>query len=299
MRKIHKIISLFALIFSVFTTAQEEFNAIVKVNSEQVQSTNRQVFKNLEESLTEFINQTKWTNKKFLSHERINCAFTIIINEKNGNNFKGSLQVQAMRPVYNSTYETPILNINDTNFEFSYVEFQPLNYNENAFNGNLVSTITFYIYTILGVDADTYALNGGNQYFKKAENVMRQAQQGGGSAWQDKMGERNRYALIDGFMSSKFSNLRKVYYQYHRKGLDVFEADELKAKRELAKSISLLKSIRNIGTGNYMLRIFLDSKSDEIVNIFSGGKRSNQEIKVQEILQKIAPTQSNKWRKIK
>ncbi len=295
-----KILILFITIFSVFTAvAQEEFNAIVNVNTDKVQSSNKQIFKTLEKSLTEFINQTKWTNKKFLPHERINCAFTIIVNEQSGNNFKASLQIQAMRPVYNSNYETPTLNINDTDFSFSYVEFQALNYNKNSFDGNLISTIVFYVYTILGVDADTYALNGGTKYFKQAENVVRQAQQRGGSAWQDKMGKQNRYALIDGFTSPKFSNLRKIYYEYHRKGLDFFESDEVKAKKQIAQSLFMLKSLHNITVGNYMLRIFLDAKAEEIASIFSDGKRSNQEMKLKEMLQKVSPTQSNKWRKIK
>ncbi len=299
MKKLYKTLNIIILMISINIMAQEEFNAIVTVNSDKVQSSNKQIFKTLENSLTEFINQTKWTDKKVLSHERINCAFTIIINEMNGNNFSGSLQVQAMRPVYNSTYETPILNINDTEFNFSYIEFQPLNYNKNTFDGNLISTVVFYLYNILGVDADTYTLNGGVRYFKTAESIMRLAQQEGGDVWQDKMGEQNRYAFIDGFTSSNFSDLHKVLYQYHRKGLDVFESDELTAKKEIANSLFLLKNINNIGIGSYMLRVFLDAKTNEIVNIFSAGKRTNQEIKIQETLQKIAPTQSTKWTKIK
>ena len=233
-----KILLLLILVFSVFTVvAQEELNAIVTINADKVQSTNKQVYTTLEKSLNEFINQTKWTTKKFLPQERINCAFTIIVNEQSGNNFNASLQVQATRPVFKSSYETPILNINDSNFNFQYNEFDPLLYNPTIFDSNLVSTIVFYVYTILGVDADTFALNGGEEYFKFAENVMLQAQQSGGAGWQNEIGKQNRFSLIDSLLSSKFSVLRAIYYNYHRKGFDIFSEDDKKAKNEIVNSI--------------------------------------------------------------
>lgn len=289
-----------AIVFSVFTVvAQEELNAIVTINSDKVQSSNKQVYKTLQEQLTEFINQTKWTNKKFLPQERINCAFTIIIDSQENNNFSGSLQVQSTRPVYGSSFETPILNINDTNFNFQYTEFAPLIYNPNSFDSNLVSTIVFYVYTILGVDADTFKLNGGSEYLKKAENVVLQAQQGNGTGWENKIGKQNRFMLIDNLLSAKFSELRNTYYQYHRKGFDLFSKNEKEAKNEMLNAILKLNKLHNITVGNYMIRVFLDAKANEIVSIFSDGKTTGKEIQLQEILQKIAPTQSDKWKEIK
>lgn len=295
-----KILVLLTIVCSVFTlVAQEELNAIITVNADKVQSSNKQVYNTLQKQLTEFINQTKWTNKKFLPQERINCAFTIIVNSQDSNNFNASLQVQSTRPVYGSSYESPILNINDTSFNFQYNEFDPLIYNPNSFDSNLVSTIVFYVYTILGVDADTFKLNGGQEYFKKAENVVLQAQQSGGAAWQNKIGEQNRFMLIDSMLSSKFTQLRNIYYKYHRKGFDTLNKNEHEAKDEIINSVITLNKLHNITVGNYMIRIFLDAKSDEIVNLFSDGKTTGQEIKLKEILQKIAPTQNRKWRKIK
>ncbi len=187
----------FISFFSVLSImAQEEFNAIITINSDKVQSSNKQIYRTLQEQLTEFINQKKWTSKKFLPQERINSAFTIIINEQNGNAFTASLQVQATRPVYGSSYETPILNVNDTNFNFQYNEFEPLIYNPNSFDSNLVSTIVFYVYTILGIDADTFKLKGGQKYFKKAEKVMLQAQQSGDAGWENKIGKQNSREYI-------------------------------------------------------------------------------------------------------
>lgn len=279
--------------------SQEELNAIVVVNADKVQSTNKQVYTTLEQSLTEFINQTRWTNKKVLPQERINCAFTIIINEQNGNNFTGSIQVQSARPVFNASYETTLLNINDTNFNFQYNEFEPLLFNPNSFDSNLVSVIVFYVYTILGIDADSFALKGGDRYLKQAQNVMLQAQQSGDAAWQNEVGAQNRFTLIDNLLSSKFNVLRTIYYNYHRKGLDTFIEKEQAAKRTIVSSLIDLEKLFNITVGNYMIRVFLDAKADEIVNIFSNGKTSGKELKLKETLERIAPTQNSKWKEIK
>lgn len=279
--------------------AQEELNAIVTVNADKVQSSNKQVYKTLQESLTEFINQTKWTNKKVLPQERINCAFTIIINSQDNSNFNGSLQVQATRPVYNSSYETPILNINDINFNFRYNEFQPLIYNPNSFDSNLVSVIVFYVYVVLGVDADTFALKGGEQYLKQAQNVVLKAQQSNDESWSNEVGKQNRFMLIDNLLSSKFNAIRGTYYKYHRKGLDNLIKNEEKAKTEILESVLELNKLHNITVGNYLIRVFLDAKSDEIISVFSEGQTTGKEVKLKETLQKIAPIQNSKWRKIK
>ncbi|WCC41368.1 DUF4835 family protein [Tenacibaculum finnmarkense] len=277
----------------------QELNALVTINTDKIQSSNKQVYQTLQKSVTAFINETQWTTKTFKQQERINCAFTIIISEQNSNNFTASLQVQATRPVYNSSYATPILNINDTSFNFKYSEFAPLIFNPNTYDSNLVSTIAFYVYTILGIDADTFALKGGTDYLKTAENIMLQAQSSGESAWQNKIGKQNRFALIDGFLSSKFSPLRSVFYEYHRKGFDNFSADKELAKQTIQKNVISLEKLHNISIGNYMIRVFLDAKADEISNVFSDGKPAKNTQKMLSVLNKIAPTYKDKWKTIK
>ncbi|MCG8883853.1 DUF4835 family protein [Tenacibaculum finnmarkense] len=292
----------FFLIFilsAVFSLQSQELNALVTINTDKIQSSNKQVYQTLQKSVTAFINETQWTTKTFKQQERINCAFTIIISEQNSNNFTASLQVQATRPVYNSSYATPILNINDTNFNFKYSEFAPLIFNPNTYDSNLVSTIAFYVYTILGIDADTFALKGGTDYLKTAENIMLQAQSSGESAWQNKIGKQNRFALIDGFLSSKFSPLRSVFYEYHRKGFDNFSADKELAKQTIQKNVIALEKLHNISIGNYMIRVFLDAKADEISNVFSDGKPAKNTQKMLSVLNKIAPTYKDKWKTIK
>ncbi|MCD8402783.1 type IX secretion system protein PorD [Tenacibaculum finnmarkense] len=292
----------FFLIFilsAVFSLQSQELNALVTINTDKIQSSNKQVYQTLQKSITAFINETQWTTKTFKQQERINCAFTIIISEQNAANFTASLQIQATRPVYNSSYATPILNINDTNFNFKYSEFAPLIFNPNSYDSNLVSTIAFYVYTILGIDADTFALKGGTDYFKTAENVMLQAQSSGESAWQNKIGKQNRFALIDGFLSSKFSPLRTIFYEYHRKGFDNFSADKELAKQTIQKNVIALEKLHNITIGNYMIRVFLDAKADEISNVFSDGKPAKNTQKMLSVLNKIAPTYKDKWKTIK
>nr|BFF40555.1 DUF4835 family protein [Tenacibaculum mesophilum] len=295
MRKFFFIVFLFSVAFSSYS---QELNATVIINSDKVQSSNKQVYQTLQKALTEFINDKQWTNKNFKQQERINCAFNIIINEQNGNNFSGSLQVQSTRPVYNSTYATPVLNINDTNFNFRYNEFDPLIYNPTIYESNLISTIAFYVYTILGVDTDTFALKGGETYLKQAENIMLLAQSNGESGWQNQVGKQNRFALIDNLLSSKFSALRSIYYNYHRNGFDNFADNKNSAKEAIEKSVLDLDKLHNITIGNYMIRVFLDAKGDEIVNVFSDGSASRNQSQMITVLNKIAPTYKDKWKKL-
>lgn len=293
-----KIIFSFFIIVSIFTVNSQELNALVVINTDKVQSSNKQVYETLQKSLTEFINDKQWTNKKYKQQEKINCAFTIIVNEQSGNNFKATLQVQSTRPVYNSSYATPVLNINDTNFNFRYNEFDPLNFNPNNYDSKLVSLIAFYAYTIIGVDADTFALKGGTQYLKVAESVMLQAQSNGELGWQNEVGKQNRFALIDNLLSSKFSTLRTVYYNYHRKGFDYFSEDKTKAKETIQNNVIMLDKLYNVGIGNYMIRVFLDAKGDEISSVFSDGKPVKNTQKMLSVLNKIAPTYKSKWKKV-
>lgn len=296
MRKLAFIVFLFSIVFS---SHSQELNATVIINSDKVQSSNKQVYQTLQKALTEFINDKQWTNRNFKQQERINCAFNIIINEQNGSNFSGTLQVQSTRPVYNSTYATPVLNINDTNFNFRYNEFDPLIYNPTVYESNLISMIAFYAYMIIGVDADTFALKGGESYLKQAESIMLLAQSSGESGWQNEVGKQNRFALIDNLLSSKFSALRSIYYNYHRNGFDNLADNKNSAKEAIEKSVLDLDKLFNIAIGNYMIRVFLDAKGDEIVNVFSDGIPSKNQSQMLTVLNRIAPTYKNRWKNIK
>ena len=294
------LIVLFFTFFAFITTNAQELNALIIVNSDQISGSNKQVYSTMQSSIAEFVNQTKWTNNTVKPEERINCAFTITITKQVATNrFEANLQIQVARPVYGATDTTPIININDPDFNFKYNEFQPFNYNENSFESNLISTIVFYVNIILGVDADTFQLNGGDLNYKRAKNVLLLAQQSGGAGWQDQVGQQNRFTLIDNLTSTKLTTFKNIMYNYHRLGMDVFSSDVNNAKATIERSILQLESLYNKVIGNQIIRFFLDAKADEIATIFSDGPKTSNVSKMKEILQRISPTNNQKWQKIK
>ena len=260
---------LFTLLLFANEINSQELNCLVKINYEQIAGSNRQVFVTLENALSEFINKTKWTDRVVQAEERVDCAMNIIITSRNDNTFNATLQVQSSRPIYGSSYLTPILNIKDNDFTFRYNEFDPLNYNRNAFDSNLISTIVFYVYTILGVDADTFSKFGGDFELKEAQNVMLQAQQSGLASWQNVVGKQNRYLLIDNILAPKLKKYREVLYDYHIKGMDNFVSNKEFAKQTIETSVLSMEQLFNKTVGNYLIRIFFDAKANEIVNIYS------------------------------
>jgi len=291
-------ILLFFIFLSSITISSQELNCQVTVNFDQVSGSNRQVFTTLETAISEFVNQKKWTDKTVKSQERINCAMNIIITKRDNNTFEGSIQIQSTRPVYGTSYETPVLNIRDNDFNFKYNEFDQFIYNPTRFDSNLISTIVFYTYIILGVDADSFALNGGETYLKEAENVTLQAQQSGLAAWSNQVGVQNRFQMIDNLLSPGLNQFRSVIYNYHRKGLDELTGDAKIAKQSLENSIITLDRLFNKVIGNPLLRLFFDAKSDEIVNLYSDGPNTRSKQRLLAVLQKISPNNSSKWRKI-
>ena len=291
-------ILLFFIFLSSITISSQELNCQVTVNFDQVSGSNRQVFTTLETAISEFVNQKKWTDKTVKSQERINCAMNIIITKRDNNTFEGSIQIQSTRPVYGTSYETPILNIRDNDFNFKYNEFDQFIYNPTRFDSNLISTIVFYTYIILGVDADSFALNGGETYLKEAENVTLQAQQSGLAAWSNQVGVQNRFQMIDNLLSPGLNQFRSVIYNYHRKGLDELTGDAKIAKQSLENSIITLDRLFNKVIGNPLLRLFFDAKADEIVNLYSDGPNTRSKQRLIAVLQKISPNNSSKWRKI-
>ena len=212
---------LVALLYS-FTGFSQELNCTVTINSDQVNQTNQQIFQTLERSLTDFINKTKWTNRIYRENEKVNCRMFITVTQFENNNFAANIQIQSSRPVYNTSYETPIFNYKDNDFNFNYIEFQPLVYNENVFESNLIAVVAYYAYIILGLDADTFSLEGGTELFKKAQQVVTQAQGTNFSGWnQSATSNRTRFVLIDNLLSNTFREYRIAMYNYHRKGLDI------------------------------------------------------------------------------
>lgn len=282
---------------SVATYAQE-LNCNVVINAEQTGNSNLPVFKTLEKQIFEFVNTTKWTNKEFTNQERIECSMYINVTDYAGDVFNATIQVQSSRPVYGSSYTTPVHNVNDKDFTFRYLEFQNMVYNPNAFESNLISVLAFHVYMILGIDADTFELNGGDTYFKQAQNIVNYSQGQNSKGWQLSDGTQSRYVLVDNMLSQTFEAYREVMYQYHRNGLDLMHQDQKQAKSNIANALVSLEAMNRVRPNSFILRTFFDAKADEIQDIFSSGPNVNIDELVS-ALNNVAPMYSSQWRNIK
>lgn len=289
------------IVFFLFAFVQlnaQELNCTVTINSDKIPGSNKQVFTTLQNSLNELINQTRWTSYNYKSQERINCNMSIIIDEQSGSSFKGSVQIQSSRTVYNSNYSAPIFNFKDSDFSFQYVEFEPLIFSKTTFESNLVSMVSYYAYVILGMDADTFSQYGGVPFFTKAQDILVLAQQSGFSGWNQSDGTRTRFSLIDNILSPAYKQFHTAMYMYHLQGLDLMSSDAKKAKENIAESIAVLKTLYDARPNAFLLRVFMDSKSDEIVQVFSDGPNFDT-FQLKKDLIKISPLNAEKWNSIK
>jgi hypothetical protein len=276
----------------------QELQCEVIVNSDRVTNANPQVFVTLQKAVSEFVNNTRWTNKVYKQNERILCSMYINVSEYADNAFRASIQVQASRPVYNSNYLTPIFNYNDVDFDFRYIEFENLFYNPNSFDSNLVSVLAFYAYMILGIDADSYGMLEGTNYFDNAENIVVVAQSSGYKGWAQSGGNQNRFFLVNDMITPTFSPMREGFYQYHALGLDRM-ADDLKVGKEGIKTaLATISKVHIVRPNAFLPRVFFDAKSDEIVALFSGGPPV-QTAELVETLNRMSPTNTSKWSKIR
>ncbi|MDN3494010.1 type IX secretion system protein PorD [Winogradskyella bathintestinalis] len=292
--------NLFLLFAFLCTTVgfSQELNCTVNVIAQQTGNENNVVFKTLEKQLTEFINNTKWTNKNFGAQERINCSMVINVMDYNNDSFSASLQVSSSRPVFNSTYSSPVYNFNDKSFNFQYLEFQNLIFNDSQFESNLISVLSFHVYMILGMDADTFELNGGDDYFEQAQTIASYSQQLNGQGWKLEDGLQSRFALIDNLMSPSYKDMRTTMYKYHMEGMDAMNGSAKEGKTKIIDVLDDLLKVHRVRPNSYLMRVFFDAKADEIMDVLSGGPSVNI-TNATDILNKIAPMHSQKWRTIK
>tara|TARA_B110000914_G_scaffold224209_1_gene241434 strand:- start:386 stop:1276 length:891 start_codon:yes stop_codon:yes gene_type:complete len=287
------VLSIFSV--SVFT---QELRCEVVVNSDLVNQTNQQVFSTLQKSIQEFMNSQVWTSQKWNSEERINCSLILNLTRYSDNNFEGTLQVQSQRPIYASNYNSPILNFQDIDISFSYQEFQPLFYNSNKYDSNLISILSFYAYMIIGLDSDTFKPQGGQLFYSYAQKISNLAQQSKNDGWISTGNRKNRYWLVDSILSNAFKEFRTTNYQYHRKGLDLMTSDQFTAKTNIANSLSNLSELNKRRPNSFLIQLFFDAKSQEIVNIFSDGIKIELDA-TKQLLRRVAPFFNNKWKEIK
>lgn len=297
-----KLASLFFSVCVCAVALSQSIIADVKVDYSQVQSSNTQVYETLQRSLINFINSTKWTDDRLKPHERIEANFLILVSKRENNRYTASIQVQSRRPVFNSTYYTPLLNLNDTNFTFEYTEYEELIFNERKFSGkNLTDVITYYIYLILGFDADSFARDGGTEYFKTAQRISSFGQSSRFSGWSELDGLQSRTSLINNILKADNKTLRTLNYQYHRNGLDIMAENELRGKNAIGNALLQLEFYTKGSYAQfYPLEIFITAKKDEIDKIFGGGQVSTVNIeKLKETFNSISPKNSSIWNNLK
>jgi hypothetical protein len=291
---------IFSLLCSLvaITTSAQELNCTVSIDAEQTGQPNLQIFSTLQKQLLEFINNTTWTDKTYKNQERIDCNMTLIINSYEGETFSGTLQIQSSRPAYGSTYDTPVYNYFDRQLTFNYKEFEPLALNINTFDSNLISVIAFHVYTVIGLDADTFSPNAGDPYFEIAKQITNTAASSSYSGWKPTDGNQTRYQYNDALLSSVYKEYHDVLYQYHREGIDVMATDQKQAKEKIVATIKLLKGINDRRPNSFLIRTFFDAKTDEIQAIFSGGPQV-EITQLVENLTRMAPTKRTNWAEIK
>ena len=292
-----KLILLCLLIFTMTANAQE-LSCRVTVNTQRINQTNQRAFVTLQRALQEFVNKTQWTDIKARENERINCSFVLTLSSYENNNFKADLQVQASRPVYGSTYPTPLINYQEKDITFSYLENEPIYFNPNTFTSNLSSIIAYYALIIIGLDADTFAPNGGNPYFEQALAVVLNAQSSSDSAWQQN-GSNNRWQMVTDLLAEDFAGFHKALYTSHRQGLDLMAQDIHKGKNQIGAALLELNQINNSRINRFVSQLFFDAKADEISQLLSGGKPLDKKEEVRTVLLKLAPTRAQEWNQIK
>ncbi|MDT8393515.1 MAG: DUF4835 family protein [Bacteroidales bacterium] len=285
------------LIFAIQAKSQELY-CNVQINHQQVEGTDKKVFETLRTAIYEFMNNRQWTNYNFEITERIECSILLnITNRVSTDEFTAELNMALKRPVYNSAYNSTLLNYVDKNFRFTYVEYQPLEFAENTYYSNLTSVLAFYAYMFIGLDFDSFTLYGGTPFFEKAENVVSVAQSSGETGWKSFDSEKNRFWMVENIMNPSYQPVRRFFYEYHRLGLDVMYDDSQKGRAAIIKSIEHLTRVKDNYPNLFILQLIMDAKGDEMVNVFSEGS-TTEKARGSNMLIKLDPSNASKYEEI-
>lgn len=280
----------------------QELKCNVQIVSQQVQGTNKQVFETLQSEIYEFMNNRVWTNHVYSIEERIECNIMFNITEQlSADEFRGTLQIQSRRPVFNTNYNTVMLNYMDNDIQFRYIEFEPLEFDLNSHISNLTSILSFYAYVVLALDYDSFSLEGGTAFWEAAERIVDNAQNAQEKGWKpfDNTSHKNRYWLVKDFMDPEYKLCREFIYRYHRHGLDMMDTKVTEGRAEISNSFELLQKVFRQKPDPFLqpLRLLFDAKSDEIVNVYSDSFPEERS-RVSQILNEIDQANANKYKAI-
>lgn len=276
----------------------QELRCNISISAQKIQGANRTMFETMQSDLYEFMNNRKWTDQKFAMDERIECNFFINLDEQiSSDEFKGSIQVQVRRPVFNSSYETILLNIKDNDFHAKYIEYQTLEFNETSNKDNLTNILAYYAYMVLGMDYDSFSPEGGTEFFQKAQTIVNNSQNAREKGWKAYESERNRYWLVENILNKSYSGFRGCTYQYHRQGLDIMSDKSPEGRVAIAESLKSIQKVFRSRPSLYILQVFFDAKADEMVNIFSKSFPDERN-RVSVILNECDPSNGSKYEMI-
>ena len=291
------IVFLLSFAFSLSTFAQD-LQCNVQVNSDNIQASNKAIFEDLQNAITQFMNQRKWISDKVQPQEKINCNFVINIKNLNIDQFAAEVSITSSRPVYGTTYNTPIFNHFDQEWYFQYAQFQSLDFQENANVMQLTTLLAFYANIIIGLDFDTYALEGGSTFYNKALQLRNAAQNTNGWGPSDGRGNRNKYYVIDKLLDDRYKPLRASLYQYHMIGMDVFKEDNEASRKQIYESLEKIRTVQERLPNSVIFKIFFNAKRAELINIFSKADAGLQNRAI-ELLGKLDPSNLTNYEKIK
>lgn len=282
---------------SVFAKAQE-LNCTVEVNAQKIEGGSKSVFQTLQEAMTEYMNETKFSNATFANNEKIDCRLYLTVSEYTDDRITGDLQVQLSRPVYNSTYTTTLFNFKDTRVSFEYREGEPIIFNETTVEDNLTAILNYYAYLFLALDFDSFSPNGGQPYYDRAESIVQAAQSLGEIGWKAFEDPKNRSGVLSSFTSTSTSAIRQMLYDYHRKGLDEMVTSPDKGRAVITESLNAIETIYKADPMSAALSIFRDSKMDELVNLYSKAPQTERDA-VYKLLQPIFPAENERLQQIR
>ena len=290
---------IFLLLYSNnLVTHGQELNAKIVVNTEKLQSSEKLFFDEMQANIEQFLNNQIWTNDRVNTEEKINCNFIInIINEPSSNQFEASVQIVSSRPIYNSSYETILLNHGDREWIFEYYPSQNIEYVENGFNDNLTSLLSFYSYLIIGIDYDSFQEKGGEDSFNSAWKILNTSQNSGYKGWDQFGSRKNRYWICENFLNPEFEKVRKTIYNYHINGMDKFYIKPDESRAKILEGINNLNDVNKKNFNSAILTLFMDAKASELTKIFSGGNL-NEKRNAFNLLSEISPSNINLFNKI-
>ena len=298
-------IKYYLIIFLVLLPAiirAQELNCNIQISAQRIQGSNRQVFESMQKDLFEFMNNTVWSNHVFNYAERIDCNILINLTDQlSADEFKGTIQIQLSRPIFNTTYNSTLLNFIDNNFQFKYVEFQPLEFDPSTYKSSLISVLAYYTYMVLGFDYDSFAPLGGTEFFQMAEKIVTNAQNAPEPGWKpyDGSRNRNRYWLVKNVLDKEYEGVRQFIYEYYINGLDKMESKAPEARTSMVESLKLMQDVyrKKPDPFMYLVQVVMDAKSDELINIYSAAF-PEEKSRVVEILTEIDPANKAKYEKI-